>query len=236
LTGSSEVREAEVREALVTGASSGIGRAVAVALAADGWRLHLTGRDADRLEESAAALPSAVAFAGDLTDDAFAARLAESLPARLHGLVHSAGSVTLGRFDEADVADLDRQFRINVRAPYLLTRLLLAKLRLGRGTVVFVNSGAGNNARAGWGQYAASKHALRALADALREEEPGLRVSSVYPGRTASPMQEAVHRMEGREYRPESFVQPEDVAEEIALLLRLPGRATVTDLSIRPGQ
>lgn len=220
--------------ALVTGASSGIGRAVALALAESGWSLHLSGRDGNRLRELADGLPAAEVHPGDLSDDRFVNALAEALPAQLTALVHSAGTVSLGRFDEAAVGDLDRQYRVNVRAPYLLTQLLLPKLRRGRASVVFVNSGAGNSARAAWGQYAASKHALRALANSLREEEPDLRVTSVYPGRTASPMQAEVHRMEGRDYDPESFMQPGDVAEEISLLLRLPRRAVVTDLSIRP--
>lgn len=224
--------------ALITGASSGIGRAVAVALAADGWSLHLVGRNRDRLRELRGSLPDADSqhhvYQGDLTDDDFVLEVAEGLPPALTALVHSAGTVTLGRLADAAVSELDEQYFLNVRAPYRLTQVLLPRLRSAGGTVVFVNSGAGQRARAEWGGYAASKHALRALADSLREEEPDLRVTSVYPGRTASPMQAEVHRMEGRDYRPERFVQPEDVAEEIALLLKLPDRAVVSDLSIRP--
>ncbi len=87
-------------------------------------------------------------------------------------------------------------------APAELTRLLLPQLRAARGHVVFVNSGAGLRANPEWGAYAASKHGLKALADALRGEEAdhGVRVTSVYPGRTATPMQEKVHRQEGKEY------------------------------------
>jgi NADP-dependent 3-hydroxy acid dehydrogenase YdfG len=222
------------RTALITGASSGIGLAVARALDESGWRLHLTGRDAAKLGDAATAFSAAIAHPGDLTDDAFVERLVGELPETLDALVHSAGIVVLGRHEESSAADLDRQYRINVRAPYVLTQSLLPVLRKARGSVVFVNSSAGNTARAGWGQYAATKHALRALADSLREEEGELRVSSVYPGRTASPMQEGVHRMEGRPYRPETYLQPSDVAREIALLLNLPLRALVTDIAIRP--
>jgi NADP-dependent 3-hydroxy acid dehydrogenase YdfG len=222
------------RVALVTGASSGIGRAVAEALDRDGWRLHLSGRNEGRLTELAASLGQATVHVGDLAEDEAVENLASAMPGYLDALVHSAGTVTLGTLAQSSVDDLDRQYRINVRAPFLLTQRLLPALRRGRASVVFINSGAGKRARAQWGQYAASKHALRALADALRDEEPELRVASIYPGRTASPMQEAVHRMEGRAYRAEEFVQPADVAAEIALLLQLPERAVVTDLSIRP--
>jgi NADP-dependent 3-hydroxy acid dehydrogenase YdfG len=85
-------------------------------------------------------------------------------------------------------------------------------------------------------QYAATKHALKAIADSLREEvnAEGLRVLSVYPGRTASPMQAAVHEMEGRAYHPERLMQPEDVAAVVINALSLPRSAEVTDIYIRP--
>ena len=84
--------------------------------------------------------------------------------------------------------------------------------------------------------YAASKYALKALADALRAEVNalGLRVLSVYPGRTASRMQAEVHAAEGRPYRPETLMQPEDVAASILAALALPRTAELTDLHIRP--
>jgi NADP-dependent 3-hydroxy acid dehydrogenase YdfG len=84
--------------------------------------------------------------------------------------------------------------------------------------------------------YAASKHALRALADGLRDEvnKKGVRVITVFPGRTATPMQEAVHRYEGRPYDAERFLQPEDVAAAAVNALALPRTAEVTDLHIRP--
>ena len=85
-------------------------------------------------------------------------------------------------------------------------------------------------------QYAATKHALRALADALREEvnERGVRVLSVFLGRTASRMQQAVHQHEKRPYNPGRLLQPSDVASMVLAALRLPRTAEVTDLHIRP--
>lgn len=245
------------RVAVVTGASSGIGRAVALELARRGPRgepgfaLHLLGRDEERLEDVREAVRAEVGAGGepdvgarvdvhpfDLTDDAALARFAEALDApEVAALVHSAGVAELGRLDVQPVAALDLHHRVNVRAPYLLTQKLLPRLRAAAGQVVFVNSGAGERARAGWGQYAASKHALRALADALRDEEAehGVRVTSVYPGRTASPMQRRVRAMENQPYEPEAFVQPDDVARALRLALELPPPAALTDLRIRPG-
>jgi len=84
-------------------------------------------------------------------------------------LVHSAGVITQGRIETEPVENLDWQYRTNLRAPYTLTRGLLPMLRLRRGQVVFINSSAGLSARASAGQYAATKHALKAIADSIRE-------------------------------------------------------------------
>lgn len=224
--------------ALVTGASSGIGLAIAVALAGDGWELELLGRDEERLARAAERVERAGGRAAthrlELRDDEAVRALA--LPERLDALVHAAGTVALAPFEEADLADLDGQYEVNVRAPYHLTQRALPALRRARGQVVFVNSGAGLRARGGWSGYAASKFALRAVADALRDEvaEDGIRVASVYPGRTASPMQEAVRRMENAPYEAERYLRPEDVAAQVRLLLSLPPGASIPDVSIRP--
>ena len=91
-------------------------------------------------------------------------------------------------------------------------------------------------ARAGHSAYAASKSALKAVADALRDEVngQGVRVTSVYPGRTASSMQAELHQQEGKSYQPERLMQPEDVAATILHALDLPRTAEITDLSMRP--
>ena len=104
--------------------------------------------------------------------------------------------------------------------------------------MLFVNSGAGLTAHAQWGAYAASKHGLKALADSLRAEEHGngVRVTSVYPGRTASPMQAKVHQQEGKDYDPARWIDPESVATTILMTLDLPRDAEVNDLTVRPGR
>jgi NADP-dependent 3-hydroxy acid dehydrogenase YdfG len=86
------------------------------------------------------------------------------------------------------------------------------------------------------GQYASTKHALKAVADSLRAEvdAEGVRVLSVYPGRTATPMQASVHEREGMAYIPERLMQPEDVAGVVINALCLPRTAEVTDIHIRP--
>jgi short-subunit dehydrogenase len=230
------------RHAVVTGASSGIGRALALALAAEGAVLHLLGRDEKRLaavrEEVEARGGKARTYVLDLLNDAAVSAFSRELEGVTDGLnllIHSAGTVTLGPIAEAPVEELDAHYRLNVRAPYLLTQKLLPLLRRAEGQVVFINSGSGLSARADWGQYAASKHALKALADSLREEEKahGVRVISIYPGRTATSMQAHVHRLEGREYVPENFLRPEDVARQTLSVLELPRGAIISDLVIR---
>jgi len=138
--------------------------------------------------------------------------------------------------ESAELADFDSQYRCNARAPYRLTQLLLPMLKQSAGQVVFINSTAGLLARANAVAYAAAKHALKAVADGLREEvnANGIRVTTVFLGRTATPMQEKIFRAEARAYRGELLLQPEQVAEMVVHILCLPRTAEVTDITIRP--
>ncbi|CAA9581771.1 MAG: L-fuco-beta-pyranose dehydrogenase [uncultured Truepera sp.] len=228
------------KSVLITGAGSGIGRALTLALAQEEASLHLVGRNEAALAELARRARSwgaeARTYTLELTDDGAVRAFAGAFSVPLDILVHSAGMVALGTVKDADIDDFDAQYRLNVRAPYLLTQLFLGRLEQVKGQVVFLNSGAGLTARANWSAYAASKHALKAVADSLRDElrGTGVRVLSVYPGRTASPMQASVHKQEGKPYDPAKFVQPEDVAATIVSALSLPPTAEVTDVSVRP--
>ena len=230
--------------AVVTGASGGIGEAIAMALAGEGARLLLSGRSAEKLggaaERARGLSPEIGTFAADLAEDEAVRGLASRTAAAFGGvdiLVHSIGLFVAGSLGTSPVDDFDRQVRINTRVPYLLTQALLPSLIERQGQVVFINSSTGfHPPRAGWVAYGASKHALRALADGLRDEvnRKGVRVITVYPGRTATPMQEEVHRYEGRSYDPTRFLQPADVAAAVVNALALPRTAEVTDLHIRP--
>jgi NAD(P)-dependent dehydrogenase (short-subunit alcohol dehydrogenase family) len=223
--------------ALVTGASSGIGAVTAITLGRAGWRVILVGRNEARLARTRAdAGPHSVTIAADLGDDPGCDAVVRAVADEpLGALVHAAGVVALGSVAELEAEALDRQYRLNVRAPYHLTRALLANLRRAGGHVVFVNSGSGRRAKGGWGAYAASKFALRAVADALREEEPQLRVTTVYPGRTDTPMQRAVFAFEGRTYDTTGLVTPEAVARSVLHVLSSPRPSLVSELDVRPG-
>lgn len=230
------------RVAVVAGATGAIGGAVARLLAREGASLILIGRDRERLREVAVELKGAPVrtVAGDLTEQAVIdSVVAESESLAGSGvdlLIHAAGAFRAGSFETAPAGDLDHQFAVNVRAPYLLTRRLLPGLRRRRGLVVFVNSTAGLAAGAESAAYAASKHALRALADGLRAEvnTDGVRVLSIYPGRTRSRMQEEVCRSLGQHYDEERFLDPADVASAIVEAAALPSSAEVTEIRVRP--
>lgn len=231
------------RTALVTGASSGIGRAIAVELAARGASLCLIGRRPAALAEIELPLAGGARkwiYPVDLASAAQMEELADRLGADRAApdiLVHSAGIIALGALEDAGIEEFDRQLNVNVKAPYLLTRMLLGGLKQRRGQIIFINSSAGVNAVAGSGQYSATKHALRALADSLRAEVNGqVRVTSVFTGTTATPMQRALHAAKGRTYRPEALIQPEDVAAVVAHVLSLPRTVELTDIHLRPAQ
>ncbi len=221
---------------LLTGAGSGIAAALADLLHARGDELVLVARSTERAEELAERWNGARTLVSDLSDPAAIAGLDLHVEA-LDSVVHAAGVVDLGTVAELTAPQWREQLDVNLLAPAELTRLALPALRAGRGTVVFVNSGAGLRAHPQWAAYAASKHGLRALADALRAEEleHGVRVTSVYPGRTATPMQQRVHDQEGKDYSAQDWVRPETVAEAILHALDLPRDATIPDLSVTPG-
>lgn len=230
------------RIAVVTGASSGIGRAIGIALSREGAQLCAVGRNPVTLAETVAAarrFSQVRDFQIDLTLEENLQPLLEYLAevGRLDILIHCAGVIHQDLMERARIEDLDLQYATNVRAPYFLTQRLLPLLTAACGQIVFINSSVGQTAkRPEVGQYAATKHALRAIADSLREEmnPKGVRVLSVYLGRTATPMQEALCRQEGNAYHQETLLQPEDVASIVVQALLLPSTAEVTDISIRP--
>lgn len=218
--------------ALVTGASRGIGAAVAHALSPT-HRVLLGGRDADALARCAEELPGATPWPVDLTDpDALRAAVAGI--GELDVLVHSAGVAELGTVADSDTQAWRSNFEVNVLAVVELTRLLLPALRAARGHVVLINSGAGLQARPGWGPYAASKFALRAFGDALRGEEPDLRVTSVHPGRTDTEMQQAIVAAEGGEYDGARYLRADSVATAVVTAISASPDAHPTEVILRP--
>jgi NADP-dependent 3-hydroxy acid dehydrogenase YdfG len=231
------------RVAMITGASGGIGGAIALALAEKRSRLYLLGRNENALKKIAQTAgklsPQVVTFVADFTKDQDLDRVVDDFDSKFEHLdmmIHNAGSFTMAPMEQSSIQDLDDQYQVNVRAPYFITQRFLTKLKESNGQIAFVNSTVGADARAGVGQYAASKHALKALADSLREEvNPfGIRVLTIFLGRTATAMQREVHRMENKPYHPETLIQPEDVASVILNTFALPRTSEITEIKIRP--
>ncbi|NMD63091.1 UNVERIFIED_ORG: NADP-dependent 3-hydroxy acid dehydrogenase YdfG [Nocardia globerula] len=217
--------------ALITGSSRGLGAAIARELAPT-HDLVLGARSAASLEAITAELPGSTSWPVDLTDyDAVTA----SVPVnKLNVLVHNAGIADLGTIEESSVDQWRRTFEANVIAVAELTRVLLPALRAGGGHVVLINSGAGLRANAGWGSYAASKFALRAFGDALRLEEPSLRVTSIHPGRIDTDMQREIVAGEGGNYEPSSFLKASTVARAVRTAVETPADAHPTEVVLRP--
>jgi NADP-dependent 3-hydroxy acid dehydrogenase YdfG len=230
--------------AVVTGASSGIGRAIALNLAAHGAEVCLVARRREQLEsvaqEAASRGTRAHVCCTDLIRDQDIAELGTMLQnrfARVDILILCGGAIFHSPTNEATLEQFDLQYRSNVRGHYAVIQALLPLLRKQQGQIVFINSSVATRpASGGMGQFVATQYALRAIADSIRAEvnADGIRVLSVYVGRTASPRIAALFEKENRPYKPELLMQPEEVATMVTHALCLTRTAEVTDISMRP--
>ena len=229
--------------AVVTGASGGIGKAISSALALAGASLHLIGRDLTLLQGAYPSSKDSQAqlqfYQADLSSESDICRVISEISGnidRVDVLVHAAACFESGRLNDLSAEETYRQYSVNVGAPLLITRLLLPALERTQGDVVFINSSVIQRPAKDVGLYAVTKHALKGLADSLRAElnDYGVRVMSVYPGRTATRMQERIHKLEGKAYTPETLLQPYDIAEIVIGAIELARTAEVTDIHIRP--
>ena len=232
-----EARTAGV--AVITGASRGLGAALARELDRDGWAVVLDARDGEQLGRSVQDLAHAHPVTGDVTDAehraALVARAADLGGARL--LVNNAS--TLGASPQPSVADLtpevlDDVLATNLQAPVELVRAFLPQLRASGGTVLNISSDAAVEGYPGWGAYAASKAALDQLSRVLASEESGLRVYAVDPGDMRTRMHQDAFPGEDISDRP----PPEDVVPRLVALLAsdLPsGRYRAADVAVPAG-
>jgi NAD(P)-dependent dehydrogenase (short-subunit alcohol dehydrogenase family) len=229
----------EQNVAVITGASRGLGAALARELDRRGWTMVLDARDPAQLADSAQGLAGAHLAPGDVTDAGHRAALA-TLSAELGGarlLVNNAS--TLGASPQPTVADLtpevlDDVLRTNVLAPVELLRALLPQLRAHHGTVLNVSSDAAVEGYAGWGAYGASKAALDQVSRVLAAEEPALKVYAVDPGDMRTRMHQDAFPGEDISDRP----PPEDVVPHLVALLAgdLPsGRYRAVEIAVPAG-
>jgi NAD(P)-dependent dehydrogenase (short-subunit alcohol dehydrogenase family) len=219
------------RVGIVTGGTHGIGRATVEMLAARGWTVVFSGRDAEAGAEVERAVPGSVHVGGDICDDAVVARLVDT--ARdlgggvINGLVNCAGVGARQDFAKATLADWDRIFAVNARAAFAVTAAAHRALSAGgRGSVVFVSSVAGYGGEAGLAIYCASKAALIGLAKALALEiGDKVRVNVICPGQVDTRMMARTLADPAKKAALEARIpngriaQPEEVAAAIVWLL-----------------
>lgn len=218
----------EGKRVLVTGASSGIGRQIALSCAAMGAQVALTGRNEARLEATAAALPGAghLPIAADLQDADDLARVAADA-GELHGVVHAAGIAKLVPFRMISQKHLEEVFSINVNAPLLLTRALLAKKRIcAGGSIVFIGSVGSHIGPLATTVYSASKAALLGAMRSLAQEvvKQKIRSNLIAPGYIRTPMLDQLGAAGAMldsliEYAPLGLGEPEDVANAAVFYL-----------------
>jgi NAD(P)-dependent dehydrogenase (short-subunit alcohol dehydrogenase family) len=214
------------QRALVTGATSGIGKAVAVALGRQGAEVLVHGRDATRgaetVAEIAAAGGSATFVAADLSDAADTRRLAEDV-GDVDILVNNAGISVWGATGDFDLSAYDTMFDGNVRAPFILVAGLAPGMAArGNGAIVSVSSMAGHVGMAGGAAYGATKAALESMTRSWAAEysPSGVRVNAISPGPvyTATPSGPEFIRALGETTAMDRASQPEEIAEVIAFL------------------
>jgi NAD(P)-dependent dehydrogenase (short-subunit alcohol dehydrogenase family) len=220
------------RAAIVTGAGSGIGLAIARTLHDESVALTVAARRAGPLEAAAAELGDALAVPTDVADDDACARLIAAHAdryGRLDVLVNAAGLAGAGTMESTEPDEWDRLFAVNARGPFVLMRLALPLLRESRGLIVNVASLSGVEPADGLAVYGASKAALISLTDSLSVEvqRDGIRAVTINPGYVDTPMAAGITSLAGDE-----MIHPDDCAEVVRMLLRLGPRARISRVQI----
>jgi NAD(P)-dependent dehydrogenase (short-subunit alcohol dehydrogenase family) len=234
------------KAAIVTGAGSGVGRAVALRLAGQGWHVAILARRGEALDETVRSAaegsrPRIHPFPCDVADAAAVAALAAEVVKRfgaVHALVNSAGTNIPRRgFDVLSLEDFHRLIDVNLNGTFHAVHAVLPVMRRqGEGTIVNVVSDAGLIASAKAGPaYVASKFGVTGLTQSINAEERhnGIRACAVFPGDVDTPLLEKRPQPPSAEAR-QKMLRPEDVAECVMLAINLPHRAVVEQLVVRP--
>jgi NADP-dependent 3-hydroxy acid dehydrogenase YdfG len=231
------------RAAVITGASSGIGEATARALAADGHRLALLARRADRIEAVASELAgAAIAIEADVTDRDSIVRAAERVQDELGGadiLINNAGLMLLAPFTSDQRSEHRQMVETNLLGAMTTTEVFLDQLRDGGGDLVNISSVAGRTARPGNAAYAATKWGINGWSESLRQElQPDIRVTVIEPGAVATELTDHITDAETKrateDFVKDLAIRPEDIAEVIAFAVSRPRRMTLNEILVRP--
>jgi NADP-dependent 3-hydroxy acid dehydrogenase YdfG len=224
--------------AVITGASSGIGEATARSLAAEGYRLALLARRADRIEALATELgDTAVAITADVTDRDSLVAAANRVRSELGGadvLVNNAGVMLLAPFSSDQRAEIRQMVEVNLLGAMTATEVFLDQLRDGGGDLVNISSVAGRTARAGNAAYAATKWGLNGWSEGLRQELQPL----IEPGAVATELTDHITHAGAKQGAEQLYQQlaitAEDIAEIIAFAVTRPRRLTINEVLVRP--
>lgn len=219
---------------LITGASKGIGRAIAVALAGPNKQMLLHGRDEDALAETAALVKKAGAstqiITAELADTHEIERMIQEIGDKpLNVLVNNAGLGYVNPLDKLDIEEWDVMIAVNVTAPYLLCKGLVPHMKPGA-SIVNILSGAAKVGFPGWSSYCMTKFALNGFAQALREElrGDGIRVINIYPGATDTDIWDQVPG----DWPRDEMLRPEDTARAVKTALEMPPTTLVEDITL----
>ena len=224
--------------ALITGATSGIGQAMALALAEAGYEVYAIGRSEVALEQLRAARPGITPIAVDVTDREALEAVVTGL--RIDVLINNAGVMPpLGNFAEMKISDIDATLEVNLSAAIILTRLVVPQMCAREaGHILFTGSSAAHAPFPNIAVYSAAKAALSGFAASLRADlSPyGIRVTEIVPGRVETQLYKDVLDPAARAamYAGNVAVQPDDVARMVVALLGLPAWADVTRFDIMP--
>ena len=226
---------------VVTGATSGIGAAICQAFAAADVVLFPVGRNPRKLAATARRIPArqlagtGLADLGSADDVAGVIEQIRQRLARLDVLVLAAGEYAWTELGDASADAFDSQFNINVRGPYLLVQGLMPLIAKVGGQIILVNSSIVRTNGEGVALFKATQHALQGLADSLRQDlnRHGVRVTSLYPGQTATPRMRRIYARRGARYTPRALLNVRDIAELAVALTRLPVTMEVTDIHVR---
>jgi NADP-dependent 3-hydroxy acid dehydrogenase YdfG len=231
------------RVAVITGASSGIGEATARALAADGHRVALLARRADRIHALAEEIGNgAIAIEADVTDRESLLAAAERVQQELGGadiLVNNAGVMLTAPFTSEQREEHRRMVETNLLGAMTTTEVFLDQLRAnGGGDLVNISSVAGRVAPAGFAAYAATKWGINGWSEALRVElQPDIRVTVIEPGAIATELSDHITDAESKRAAKEyldTAIPARDIAEVIAFAVSRPKRVTLNEILVRP--
>jgi NADP-dependent 3-hydroxy acid dehydrogenase YdfG len=232
--------ELQNKVALITGASSGIGKAIAQALDAAGMRLILTARSQDKLEQIASSLSQAKVFAGAITDSEIPQKLVEFTLenyGQLDVVLNNAGVMTVGSIEDVDIEAVCQMVRLNVESVYRMAYTVLRHFKtVGSGFLINTSSIAGLKTAPRYAAYNGTKYAVEAFTDALRMElaGTGIKVAAIAPGTVDTGLYDQWSQDDKSYITSGGALQPEDIARCVRFILEQPDHVLIPRLLAVP--